>query len=126
MNNIFQVHKNIIAAIELAEAYENVALEILEEKFTNIDNSGRAIAKELFGFGNKETCTICQSVNENCKACLYASVLNDGEEPWLACTEDPNKETYNAIRLSYDAESLNAALKERAKYIRSLVADLRK
>lgn len=108
----------IKAALELVAKYRSITLEDLESQ--PIDDEWEDIWESLSkitGFGYKDRCPICLSVNNECNQCIY-SFRRALRENWNYCCDNSTSEDI------YDAnsyEELLDAIKNRADYIEDLV-----
>lgn len=111
--------ESIKAALELVDKYRSITLEDLEANPIN-EEDGEDIWESLSkitGFGYKDKCPICLSVNRECNECIYSfgRVLRYS---WNYCCDNSTSEDI------YDAnsyEELLDAIKNRADYIEDLV-----
>ena len=100
---------NIEEATQLADRYDNIAVEIHRvPRFL----SGLYIISILTGFSTV-SCSLCLKVNNNCDYCIY--------QRRLGCKTDP---TYASIANSESEEELIKACSARAKYIRDVVKSI--
>jgi len=100
--------KNIKEAKELAKRYETITVKEIKGKWDS-DNP----EKELTGFGDPETCTLCIKVKDDCLRCIYGQ--------FLSCIEDDNQETYYGVREANTPTKLKNAYRARAKHIRNIL-----
>lgn len=108
--------KNIKEFKQLIERYESITLEEIEEK--------GVYPGLLTGFGTINNCRLCEKINvyaDNCKGCVYYEVTNSK----YACNVDRTYETYNAISSAENANDLLQAYRNRAKYMRQILTDLK-
>jgi len=119
MNNI----KNLEAAKELVKKYNSITIEEIEkleeaakEQNNILYSYGRFITNALTGFGDSNTCILCiWMIIDTCTGCIYEALTNN------TCSKGINEKTYEAIRDANNTIELLTAIKERAKYLQSLI-----
>ena len=132
---LFDNAVNDEAFYDLIERYESITLEEIEKvpKVTHV-----ARLQYLTGFGQCETCTLCQAVTAyetdqmgehdsppnpdepNCELCVYIEMTDDD------CALGLNKSTFRAIKYAESPEGLLKAYRERASYMRGLLINYKK
>jgi hypothetical protein len=124
--------RNIIAAQALVKRYNTLSLsqiqkawkERIEWSWHPVDGEG--VAQVLTGFGSTTTCTLCKSVDGVCQKCIYQTELGCGDDSEEYCIPEQVKKTYRAIQRAKGPISLQKALRNRAKVIKSILKDLKK
>jgi len=116
--------KNIKEFKQLILRYESITLEEIELKECD--------ANELTGYGKKDTCTLCIPVTDtenghrhtHCFECIWSRI----HDLYVACTQEENAATYNAIdilNVRFDPDKLLKAYRNRAAYMRTVLKKLR-
>jgi len=113
---------NIEEFKKLVDRYETITIEEIENAAKRYSDEDFYLAKiDLTGFGNNNTCTLCQKSldqdnDDRCIACVYA------KDPIVfglsRCFSGKNNKTYNAIKYSNYALELLLAFRNRAKHLR--------
>jgi hypothetical protein len=99
--------QNIPEFIALIKRYESITLEEIEQNpFINGDLG----AQKLTGFGNRDTCTLCISVKNECNKCIYETIFN--------CVHGVLTYSYFNIKDAETPEELLIAFHNRAKALR--------
>ena len=107
----------IKTALELVAKYRSITLEDLESQPIDEDENIWESLTNITGFGYKDKCSICSSVDGKCDQCIYSFGENLSDD-WIYCCNDvTSKKIYDAN--SY--EELLDAIKNRADYIEDLV-----
>lgn len=110
--------KNLKEFKALIERYETIQLPEIEAAFKIPDCE---VKKYLTGFGNWETCSLCQAVSfgylVECSDCMY--------EKNLGCIYGVAKatKTYESIDLADTPKQLLTAYRNRAKFMRKLLRE---
>lgn len=119
--------KNLEQFKALIERYETITLEEIQNVFRNIEYS-YSWAKELTGFGSMQTCTLCLATKDvsalpvDCKSCVW--YFTNERHYNCYCTEQYNYETYIAIGEASNPSELLQAYRNRAEYMREIIARL--
>ena len=103
----------------LRKRYKSITLEEIQdvEKLVDLNQYkeqfyGSTVAKKLTGYGSKQTCTLCLSVNKHCIIC-----------PWVKLTSKHcyDHSEYYLIGGAKNAEELLEAFQKRAKYMKQFM-----
>jgi len=126
--------KNIKEAKALIKRYNSITLKEIENDPYQYRRQiyRRDKANSLTGFGETRSCTLCQSVlykgniyeSPNCKKCIHSISCPKGfpdSYKDCACLKNNARKTYYAIRTADTAKALQAAFRNRAKYLQSLI-----
>jgi hypothetical protein len=114
--NKYSTTANIQAAKDLIKRYKEITLEdiigaeskpLAKDSF-DFERWGTRTAAKLTGFGSKQTCPLCLSVNVNCDICIHNGICTIGI-------------TYTSIKMADKPEQLLQAFKARANYIKSIL-----
>ena len=109
--------KNLKEFKALKKRYESITLEEIKEEAIYYTNSG--VANKLTGFGNEETCSLCENIEVgfsfDCGGCVYTA--STGEY----CSSGTNGKTFDRIEKAYTPTTLLNAFRARAKHMKTLL-----
>ncbi len=108
--------ENLKEAMALAHMYESLHEDDIDDVMNEYGYQDPVEAlRDITGFGNPSTCTLCKASKDVCRECIY---VNDGSgRPYLQCLGD----NYDAIEDAVDSEDLIVAIRERAEYLNNLI-----
>jgi len=105
--------KNLKEFKELIIRYETITFEEICEKWNDADIFH---AERITGFGDSDTCTLCQSTIVNgivsCSLCVWG---NGGD---AQCNWGPHRDTYFMVGYANTPEELLTAFRLRAAHMR--------
>ena len=110
--------QNIKEFVKLMNKYESLTLEEIKSEWKKIGTPqayGGCVARNLTGFGNSSTCTLCLCINQVCKLCVYGTT---NYPPEYGCISDRHTKTYDDIDNAKTPIQLRNALRRRAKHMR--------
>lgn len=106
----------------LKKKYEKVSLAEIENMYLYEDGPssfrpffGLRVGGKLTGFGDSETCTLCQSVGKDCLKCYW--MIKTGAK----CFQGNNHDTYYQIYNAQTPGVLYRAFKDRASIMEKIL-----
>jgi hypothetical protein len=114
---------NILAARKLVERYRSITIGEIREVW---HGSGYDAAQELTGYGGSSTCTLCQSVNDECGNCIYngTNVTKGIVIGAMPCLNGRNRNTFFGIDRAKTPIELQRKFRQRAKLIESYLKNI--
>jgi len=128
--------KNEKEFLDLIKLYKKIDLDWLDEIAKNYEEEpkegwGQEVLSEITGFGNRETCTLCNAVKikhrevelkqaikirhkKECTTCTY--VVLTGND----CFSEVNQNTYWALENAISTDELSEAIDARIKHMETI------
>ena len=116
---------NIKAAKKLADKYESITVkDIRNTRIMNIRNP----MSEITGFGTMN-CSLCKAAKlldpignsyTFCNYCIY-SIVKNRDSSYTYCLDEHSSPTYRAIQNACTSLEIKKTVRQRAKYIRSII-----
>lgn len=111
--------KSIEATKKLIKTYRSITLKEIHDHEENLED----FLRKRTGFGNKNTCTLCEAVSGDCSKCVHS--LNDENNPQYFSGYYPCiNESYDNIEDAVDNNSFYEAINDRADYLEFLINNI--
>lgn len=115
------------ALLKLIEKYKGISLELLKSSFNGENTSGDDVMRLVTGFGDIESCSICEDARQKaskplyhpCEYCIYRKLFPNTDPDSLYCAND----SYYSIVEAENAEELYEAIQERIKVLEQAIVD---
>lgn len=122
--------KNLKEFKALIKRYESITLKEIESISLGSSKNiyfKRAIrvAEALTGFGDKNKCSLCIAIAEDCTICVWASGIFYKRGYRLPCADKNNAVTFDNFWNAKTNEDLLKAFKARAKRMKAVLKNLK-
>lgn len=113
------------ALVNLIKKYKTITLEQLKGLFNEENTSGDDVMRLVTGFGDIESCSICEDARQkapkrerySCEYCIYRKLFPNTDPDSLYCIND----SYYRISEADTAEELYEAIQERIQVLEEAI-----
>lgn len=117
------------ALLKLIERYNTISIDEIKEAFEINDKLDLA-KMGLTGFSNQGYCSICKSVNINCRECIYQDILITvrfkKKDCWFYCWKLCFNKSYRRIEKASTPRTVLSAYRNRGKVLQEIYKEYKK